>query len=116
MKTKQLVLVLAMSANCMGGDLEDFCGGVYGKSAVIVAPDMAITEDGPIISTGTGFITPKGYYGQNGDVTWGERGIVTQDGDLFYGDATGVKAGGAYFTNDGKSVFVTTGNKKKIKR
>ena len=60
MKTKQLVLVLAMSANCMGGDLEDCCGGVYGKSAVIVAPDMAITEDGPIVSTGTGFITPKG--------------------------------------------------------
>ena len=107
MKTKQLVLVLAVvAANCMAGDLEDFCGGVYGESAVIVAPDMAITEDGPIINDGAGFITPNGYYGRDGNVTWGDRGIVTQDGELFYGSSTGIRVGEAYFDNEGDTVFV----------
>ena len=106
MKIKTGLVMLAMASRCMAGDIEDFVGGVYGESGVKVAPDMVITADGPIIDDGTGFITPNGYYGQNGDVTWGERGIVTQDKDLFYGSTTGISVGEAYFDNEGNTVFV----------
>jgi len=119
MKTKTIVLVLAMLAiPAMAEDEDDaeessqrkvanFIGAVLGKSGVVTGRNTGITSDGEFVSyNGQGFATSRGYYGANRNQTWGNDGLVVKSDNLYYGAKTSWQNGNSYTGEDGESSWV----------
>ena len=112
MKIKTGLVMLALcscaySQNIKKQSLADFVGGVYGTGGVIIGKGTAITPNGIVTATGSGFITPTGYYASSGGQTWGADRSVTQSGNIFWG-SSGVRyrEGQTYFDSNGEADYV----------
>ena len=127
MKTKQLVLVLALALNCMAGDdfiekiketrikngcdpdpkMADFAGAVYrGGGDYVASGNVANGAGGPIIRAGNVYHTPQGVYTYvNGTWLRPDGGAVVQAKDSFVSwDGAMVRAKNVYVGNLGASV------------
>jgi len=102
------VLVAPVMAEDEDGDVGNFAGAVLNKSAIVTGRRTAVTSDGKFIYfNGRGYATSDGYYGINGNQTFGAGKLVIMSKSLFYGTSTTWKNGNSYTDNTSKSSWVT---------
>jgi len=109
-----LIAMAVLVAPVMGededcdGDVDNFAGAVLNKSAIVTGRRTAVTSDGKFISfNGRGYATPDGYYGINGNQTFGAGKLIIRSKSLFYGTSATWKNGNSYTDNTSKSSWVT---------
>jgi len=100
--------VMGEEEDCDDGDVGNFAGAVLNKSAIVTGRRTAVTSDGKFISfNGRGYATSDGYYGVNGNQTFGAGKLIIRSKSLFYGTSSTWKNGNLYTDNTSKSSWVT---------
>jgi len=108
MITLTAMLMAPVMAEDGDGDVGNFAGAVFNKSAIVTGRKTAVTSDGKFISfNGKGYATSDGYYGVNRNQTFGVGKLVIRSKSLFYGTSSTWKNGNSYTDNTSKSSWVT---------
>ena len=103
-----LFLMAVLVAPAMGGEMEDFIGGVYQNEGFYAdcGGGIAVGPGGAVIKCGDTYLTPTGVYVNAGGTYLGPRGkVVVRVGSDFVG-TTGftAKAGDMYLSASSVSV------------